>query len=438
MLLPEALSLDMITVTILKGGQDSRRPRSFPKIMKASHNPKQDNGYKVYWENAVQIISPHDEGISNSIKANLQPRSWDLCELATSPLLQDPTDQMHHDYFQELSRLSRTHALNSVTEVKFVNTSMHGVSDKFVSEAFTRFGFAPYLPVTEQQHPDPEFPTVKFPNPEEKGDQLGVIFGHRTFELYKSSGKPLNKLAMVVSTVSSKMLETIARVEGFKFVECLTGFKFIGNTALDLVQLGYEVPFGYEEAIGYMFGSEIRDKDGVAATVTFAEIVTSLHSQGKTLNQYLQDLYGRYGFSQTSNSYFICTDPPTIDKIFARIRLYDHTGSQAGPSYPREIAGLTVTSVVDLTTGYDSTNPPTYKPSLPLSSGHMIQFRAENTVEGTKIVLTIRTSGTEPKIKYYLEGSGKNPHSVATLLPKVVAVLGDVWFEADKNGLRYA
>ncbi|KAG6889788.1 hypothetical protein C0992_004206 [Termitomyces sp. T32_za158] len=340
---------------------------------------------------------------------------------------------------------------------------MHGVSDKFVSEAFARFGFAPYLPVMEQQQPDPEFPTVKFPNPEEKGDsyaelldgewitftgdQLGVIFGHHTFELYKSSGKPLNKLAMVVSTVSSKMLETVAKVEGFKFVECLTGFKFIGNTALDLVQLGYEVPFGYEEAIGYMFGSEIRDKDGVAATVTFAEI----------------DLYGRYGYFQTSNSYFICTDPPTIDKIFARIRLYDHAGSQAGPSYPREIAGLAVTSVVDLTTGYDSTNPPTYKPSLPLSSGHMIQFRAENAVEGTKVVLTMRygrlailldwdrTQGLYEilyskdrhtyllaQIKYYLEGSGKNPHSVATLLPKVVAVLGDVWLEADKNGLGYA
>lgn len=198
---------------------------------------------------------------------------------------------------------------------------MHGVSDKFVSEAFTRFGFAPYIPVTEQQQPDPEFPTVKFPNPEEKGDsysewyyinvhkcykthrrsggnsfncflntswplvvskgsrlkdcwkwgrnvrscpgsrfwsllcrwkgvryhfslnansktvccrldgewitftgdQLGVIFGHRTFEFYKSSGKLLNKLAMVVSTVSSKMLEEVAKVEGFKLVECLTG-----------------------------------------------------------------------------------------------------------------------------------------------------------------------------------------------------------------------
>ncbi|KAG6816941.1 hypothetical protein H0H87_001456 [Tephrocybe sp. NHM501043] len=361
---------------------------------------------------------------------------------------------------------------------------MHGVSDRFVSEAFSAFGFAPYVPVVEQQEPDPEFPTVRFPNPEEKGaldlalktaehedatyvlaqdpdsdrfsaaergpngqwitftgDQLGIIFGHWTFELYRSTGKPLNKLAIVASTVSSKMIETIARVEGFKFVECLTGFKFIGNTALDLVRQGYEVPFGYEEAIGYMFGSEIRDKDGVAATVSFAEIVIALHGQGKTVSSYLQSLYSRYGYFQTSNSYFICTEVTTIDKIFARIRSYNMTDLQNGLSYPHEIAGLRVTSVLDLTTGYDSTNPPTYKPTLPLSSGHMIQFRAENAENGTKIVLTTRTSGTEPKpmqIKYYLEGSGQDAETVTKLLPRVVAELGHVWLEAEKHGLGYA
>jgi phosphomannomutase len=117
------------------------------------------------------------------------------------------------------------------------------------------------------------------------GDQLGALFASWTLEIYKASGKPLNKLAMVASTVSSKMIEAMAQAEGFKFVECLTGqffvpslphtltisftpgFKFIGNTALTLVEQGLEVPFGYEEAIGFMFGSEIRDKDGVAATV---------------------------------------------------------------------------------------------------------------------------------------------------------------------------
>ncbi|KAF8078187.1 hypothetical protein FPV67DRAFT_1557572 [Lyophyllum atratum] len=431
-------------------------------MITASHNPKQDNGYKVYWENAVQ-------GISSAIRDNLLPRSWEIDNITSSPLFEDLTAQMYDEYFQELIRLNQSHALNGTTNIKFVNTSMHGVSDRFVKQAFALFGFAPYVPVEEQQQPDPEFPTdlalktadregasyVLAQDPDsdrftaaEKnvngewtaftGDQLGVIFGHRSFELYRSTGKPIENLAMVASTVSSKMLEAIAKVEGFRFVECLTGFKFIGNTALDLVEQGYEVPFGYEEAIGFMFGSEIRDKDGVAATVSFAEIVTALHRKGKTIQSYLQELYDRYGYFQTSNSYFICTDPSIIDKIFARIRSWnadERACPLSSPSYPREIAGLTVTSVVDLTVGYDSTNPPTYKPLLPLSSGHMIQFRAENQADGTKIVLTTRTSGTEPKIKYYLEGSGKDARAVSALLPKVVAELGDVWLEAGTHGL---
>jgi phosphomannomutase len=101
------------------------------------------------------------------------------------------------------------------------------------------------------------------------GDQLGSLFASHILETYKSTKKPLNKLAMVASTVSSKMIEAMAEAEGFKFAQCLTGFKYIGNTALDLIKAGYDVPFGYEEAIGFMLGNEIRDKDGVAATVSF-------------------------------------------------------------------------------------------------------------------------------------------------------------------------
>jgi len=109
-------------------------------------------------------------------------------------------------------------------------------------------------------------------------------------------------------------------------------------------------------------------------------------------------------------------------------------GSNKRPSCPKSIAGLEVTSVVDLTLGYDSTNPPTYKPSLPLSSGHMIQFRAASK-DGLKIVLTIRTSGTEPKIKYYLEGSGQDRDAVQTVLKEVVKELGDEWMQASLNEL---
>ncbi|KAJ3842905.1 hypothetical protein F5878DRAFT_606469 [Lentinula raphanica] len=446
-------------------------------MITASHNPKNDNGYKVYWENAVQIISPHDVGISQSIKANFAPKTWSVEQVHSSTNCVDVTEQMRKSYFSEIEKLKLSLYTPSTKPLLFVNTSMHGVSHPIVTKALKTFGIS-VIPVEEQMLPDPEFPTVPFPNPEEKGaldlaiaqaknhhanyvlaqdpdsdrfsaceldsagrvtaftgDQLGTIFASHVFETYRDSGKPLSKLAIVASTVSSKMVEAMAEREGFRFVECLTGFKYIGNTALDLVKQGYEVPFGYEEAIGYMFGPEIRDKDGVAASVMFAQLAEILHREGKTIKSYLEDLYQRYGFFKTSNSYFICPDPPTIDTIFARLRNYN--GLNSGADYPRNIAGLDITSVVDLTTGYDSNNPPTYQPSLPLSSGHMIQFRGEQKTDGTKIVLTIRTSGTEPKIKYYLEGNGKDSAQVSKLLTRVVSELGTDWMQATVYNLGH-
>ncbi|KAI8998909.1 phosphoglucomutase first 3 domain-containing protein [Trametes punicea] len=445
-------------------------------MITASHNPKYDNGYKVYWENAVQIIEPHDKGISMSILEHQEPHPLDLETLSSSPLLRTFDDAA---YFEYIASLCHYRSLNAQTPLKFVNTSMHGVSNPAMSNAFALFGLPKYIPVVAQQKPDPDFPTVKFPNPEEKGtldlaiataneagadyilaqdpdsdrfaaaekgsegkwiqftgDQLGTLFASACLDKYKASGRPLSKLAMVASTVSSKMIEAMAHAEGFKFAECLTGFKYIGNTALALEKDGYEVPFGYEEAIGFMFGSQLRDKDGVAASVMFAELVVTLNQAGKTASSHLKELYERYGFFQTNNSYFICTEPATINKIFARLRNYDGRAAPDGPPhYPTTIAGLEVTRVRDLTVGYDSGNPPSYKPTLPLSSGHMIQFRAESKADGTKITLTIRTSGTEPKIKYYLEGSGKDAVAVEELLRKVVEELSEVWMEADKNGL---
>ncbi|VDB85543.1 unnamed protein product [Peniophora sp. CBMAI 1063] len=444
-------------------------------MITASHNPKDDNGYKVYWENAVQIIAPHDTGISASIQSNLAVKQ-EIWSAADSVKPYEHTDDLITAYFAYLQTLSTSRSTNSTCDVKFVNTSMHGVGHPFVKRGFEVFGFKPFVAVERQRDPDPEFTTVKFPNPEEKGaldlaletaekegatyvlaqdpdadrfsaaqrrsdgtwvtftgDQLGTLFGARVFETYKASGKPLDRLAMVASTVSSKMVEAIAEHEGFKFVECLTGFKFIGNTALDLTRDGYTVPFGYEEAIGFMVSEEIRDKDGVSATLYFAELVADLHKRGSDAYSYLQELYEKYGFFQTSNSYFICSEPATIDRIFTRLRDYDGQATKERPSYPKSIGGLTVTSIRDLTVGYDSSNPPSYKPTLPLSSGHMVQFRAAS--DNAKITLTIRTSGTEPKIKYYLEGSSKEAASVAPVLVGVVRELADEWMQAGPNAL---
>ncbi|KAF8876038.1 hypothetical protein CPB84DRAFT_1796184 [Gymnopilus junonius] len=451
-------------------------------MITASHNPKQDNGYKVYWENAVQIISPHDRGISLAIEANSR-KTLSIQSVPSSELLIDLTEYLRKEYFGYLTSFMTIREVMPLRKPKFVNTSMHGVSDAFVAKAFAAFRFPPYIPVKEQQHPDPEFPTVTFPNPEEQGalnlaletankkgadyvlaqdpdadrftaaerrsngewilftgDQLGVIFASSVLEEYKNSGKPLLELAMVASTVSSRMLEAMAEKEGFKFVECLTGFKYIGNTALRLEEEGFFVPFGYEEAIGFMFGQEVRDKDGIAATVHFVQLATSLYAQGRTVNDHLQNLYQRYGYFKTRNSYFICNDPGITDKIFSHIRNYEAplSSETSRPAYPKSLAGLDIYRIIDLTTGYDSGNPPSYSPVLPISSGQMIQIRAGNKSQGISISLTLRTSGTEPKIKFYLEGSGRETELVEKSLAEAVSDLSRNWVQVDRYNLAVA
>ncbi|KAG8738981.1 Phosphoglucomutase-3 [Ceratobasidium sp. 414] len=438
-------------------------------MITASHNPKDDNGYKVYWENAVQIIAPHDAGIAAAIETNLKPVCWDLDSLPDAKrLVIGRTEEM------------TTALTNSSVPLKFTNTSMHGVSQAIIDRANAVFDFKPLVHVKEQQKPDPDFPTVVFPNPEEKGaldlaiktanasgsayvfaqdpdsdrfaaaqkrsdgtwfvfsgDQLGSLFAAWTLEGYRASGRPINKLAMVASTVSSKLIGAMAIKEGFKFVESLTGFKYIGNAARTLEAEGYNVLFGYEEAIGFMLGEEVRDKDGVSATMCFAELISWLNARGKTATDYLNEIYAKYGYFQTSNSYFICSQPETIDKIFARLRSFNASAStDRFSTYPKSIGGLKITGIRDLTTGYgfDSSAPaPDYTPSLPVSGGHMITFKAAD--EGTAIVLTIRTSGTEPKIKYYLEGSGESREQVAQALTRVVDELGSSWMQAKLNSL---
>ncbi|CAE6416104.1 unnamed protein product [Rhizoctonia solani] len=452
-------------------------------MITASHNPKEDNGYKVYWENAVQIISPHDAGIAAAIESNLQPIAWDLESLANlNDLIIDRTEEMTISYLEYIASLSRTREANPSTPLKFTNTSMHGVSRAIIDRANKVFDFKPLEHVKEQQDPDPEFPTVVFPNPEEKGaldlaiktanasgsayvfaqdpdsdrfaaaqkkpdgtwfvfsgDQLGSLFAAWILEGYKASGRPIDKLAMVASTVSSKLIGAMAAKEGFKFVESLTGFKYIGNAARTLESEGYNVLFGYEEAIGFMLGEEVRDKDGVSATMCFAELVSSLHRRGKLATDYLEEIYAKYGYFQTSNSYFICSQSETIDQIFARLRSYNNPASLSKENmsqYPKSIGGLAVTGVRDLTTGhgFDSSAPaPEYAPLLPVSGGHMITFKAKG--DGVAIVLTIRTSGTEPKIKYYLEGSGSAREQVTQALSRVVDELGVEWMQAKLHNL---
>ncbi|CAB4384192.1 unnamed protein product [Rhizophagus irregularis] len=453
-------------------------------MITASHNPKQDNGYKVYWENGCQIISPHDKGIAKSILNNLEPWTWDAELIDNNSLCVDNVKEISDFYFEELKELSHHREDNASSKIKFVYTAMHGVGTQVAKRAFEVFSFNPFLSTKEQEEPDPDFPTVAFPNPEEgkgalalaiktadengariifandpdadrfsvsekqkngewnifSGNQIGIILASAVLENYNAQGKPIYKLAMLASTVSSKMLEKMAKVEGFYFEETLTGFKWLGNKAIDLNQQGYEVLFAYEEAIGFMIGNIVKDKDGVSALVTFAELTVQLDKRGLTVSEYLEELYNKYGYFVSDNSYFICYSPQTIDKIFNKIRFgekpiksselnYPYTYQL---SYPSTLAGYKITYIRDLTIGYDTSKPDS-KAILPISkSSHMITFGLENSC-----ILTLRTSGTEPKIKYYLELSGKDKAEVKNELHKVTKGVADELLEPEKYGLVY-
>lgn len=448
-------------------------------MVTASHNPKQDNGYKVYWENGAQIISPHDKGISQAIEENQEPwpQAWDDKLIDSSPLLHDPYAMVNKEYFKDIQKQCFYRNINKETNLKFVHTSVHGVGHKFVQLAFKAFDLSPPFAVPEQKDPDPDFPTVKYPNPEEgkgvltlsfalaekdgariilandpdadrlavaekqesgewkvfSGNELGALLGWWIFTCWKNNSRDtraIKDVYMLSSTVSSKILRAIALKEGFHFEETLTGFKWMGNRAKQLMDQGKAVLFAFEEAIGYMCCPAVLDKDGVSAAVITAEMASFLATRNLSLSQQLKAVYDEYGFHITKASYFICHDPEVIQQLFDNLRNFDGKNT-----YPKSCGRFKVSGIRDLTTGYDSSQPD-QKAILPTSkSSQMITFTFANGG-----VATMRTSGTEPKIKYYSELCAPPGNSDVEQLKKeldeLVNALEKHFFQPEKNKLQ--
>ncbi|CAL1538749.1 unnamed protein product, partial [Lymnaea stagnalis] len=394
------------------------------------------------------IISPHDKGISQGILDSLEPRedSWNIELLETNTdLIFDPLSEITRRYNDEALSLCYMREKNQECPVRFTYTAMHGVGYDYILEIFRAFDFKDPIPVAEQIQPDPDFPTVKYPNPEEgegalklamatadknkskvilandpdadrlavaervegnwrvfNGNEIGAFLGWWCWVSWrqKNPSIDLSKVYMLSSTVSSKILEAIAKKEGFNFIETLTGFKWMGNKTEELLKTGNHVLFAFEEAIGYMCGSFVIDKDGVAAAAAVAELANHVYSTNSSLSQQLEVIYKTYGYHLSQNSYFICHDAKTIKDMFERLRNFD-----GNFNYPTKCGDFEIAHVRDLTTGYDSETPDK-KPILPTSkSSQMITFKFVNGC-----VATLRTSGTEPKIKYYAEHR-PNPES---------------------------
>uniref|UniRef100_A0A8C3LSU2 Phosphoglucomutase 2 like 1 n=1 Tax=Chrysolophus pictus TaxID=9089 RepID=A0A8C3LSU2_CHRPC len=419
----------------------SHRALFFSLLIVQYWGPSQLMCCSVYWENGAQIKSPHDKEIIKCIEECVEPwnGSWNENLVDTSPLRQDPLKKICDSYMEDLKKICYHRELNMQTNLKFVHTSFHGVGHDYVQWAFKAFGFQPPIPVPEQKDPDPDFSTVKCPNPEEgesvlelslrlaerenakvvvatdpdadrlavaeqqngcwkvfTGNELAALFGWWMFSRWKencSKDADVKNVYMLATTVSSKILRAIALKEGFNFEETLPGFKWIGSRVKDLLDNGKEVLFAFEESIGFMCGTSVLDKDGVSAAVVIAEMAAYLETKNLSLAQKLIEVYETYGYHISKTSYFLCYDPPTIKRIFERLRNFD------GPqSYPKFCGDYSILHVRDITTGYDSSQP-NKKSVLPVSkSSQMITFTFQNGC-----VATLRTSGTEPKIKYYAE-----------------------------------
>jgi phosphomannomutase len=374
-------------------------------MVTASHNPAIDNGYKVYLGGTIdgveyrgsQIIAPIDSDISKRISKVKTPsprgKTWEIIG-----------EELIENYVTSCAG-----SLREVKPQKIVYTAMHGVGTKTLLSLFEQAKFSPPILVREQSEPNPDFPTVAFPNPEEpgaidlavklaksegadlviandpdadrcavaakdlggnwrmlRGDELGTLLGH-----YISKNLAVADRNFATTIVSSSALKKIAVNAGAGFVETLTGFKWLSKTK--------NLAFGYEEAIGYCVDpGNVNDKDGISAALKIAQINSELASRGSSIFAYLDEIWNEIGYHRTEQLSIRVEEISAVSKIISSLIT----------KQPRDIAGLSVTSFEDLS---KSLNP---------TQGLRIYC-------GESVRIIIRPSGTEPKLKTYIEVAGE-------------------------------
>jgi phosphomannomutase len=413
-------------------------------MITASHNPPEYNGYKAYWSNGAQIVPPTDVAIAKAIEGS--PPAKDVPRLAieearTKGLVVSLGEEIEADYLAEVRKLAVR--ADGDRSLSVVYTPLHGVGDKLARLAFQQAGFTNVVSVPEQQRPDGAFPTVEFPNPEEKGamdlafalararsadlvvandpdadrlaialpsatsptgfvqltgNQVGVLLGHYVLtgglQNVDQAAKPKGHDGaplVIASIVSSPMLGAIAGELGAQYDEVLTGFKWIANRAMDRkAKKGDVFVFGFEEALGYTVGELVRDKDGISAAVIFAELVSVLRTRKTTVLAHLEALYRRYGLFTSSQVNVTRKGAEGLAELRAIMKKL-----RAAP--PWKIGDQKVVSVRDyheqVTILADGLRHP-----LDLPKSDVLAFELAS---GSRVIA--RPSGTEPKAKFYFD-----------------------------------
>ncbi len=399
-------------------------------MITASHNPPEYNGYKVYWENGAQIIPPHDRGVAAAIEGVEPANRVRLLEpeQARQTGLWRPLPQtVGRAYLSGLASLRRHPEVSARPKIAY--SALHGVGGAWLEEAMSQANINGIQVVKEQQAPDAAFPTVAFPNPEERGameltrklaeligadialandpdaDRLAVIVRDGEGKLRQLTGNEVGLLLgyylltqgpsgrgppLVVSTiVSSPQLGEIARQLGARYEETLTGFKWIANRAIELERQGARFVFGYEEALGYTVGTLVRDKDGIGAAVTFADLACWCLARGSTPADYLEEIQRRFGLYVSVQRSFPFPGPEGAQAISAVMDAFRRRPPQA-------IGDLGVQVIRDYGTGVTIASGHSERIQLP--SSNVIAYELDG---GSRVML--RPSGTEPKIKYYFD-----------------------------------
>ncbi len=406
-------------------------------VLTASHNPKEYNGYKAYWNDGAQVIAPHDVNIIHEV--NNVKTVDDVKFTGNSSLIELIGEEVDAVYLDKIKSLSLSpEAIQRNKDMKIVYTPIHGTGVRLIPAALKAYGFTNIINVPEQDVTSGDFPTVVSPNPEEPaalkmavekgekvnadlvmasdpdGDRLGIavknndgkfilvngnqtalLFTYYIIRRWKELGKLKGKEYVVKTIVTTELITDIAKKFGVRFFDCYTGFKWIAAVIREnegkLQYIG-----GGEESYGFLAQDFVRDKDAVSACTLMAEIAAWAKDNGKTLYQLLQDIYLEFGYSREKGISVVKkgkTGAEEIKKMMTTLR--------SRP--PKEIAGSAVILIKDFATlrSIDLRAGETTTLEMPETS-NVLQFF---TQDGTKI--SVRPSGTEPKIKFYIEVRGE-------------------------------
>ena len=408
-------------------------------VVTASHNPPEYNGYKVYWEDGAQITAPKDAqiiGEVNVIKDYAEIKKMTTEEAKAAGLYEVIGKEIDDKYMEALKKLVlHPEAIKQMaSSLKIVYTPLHGTGNVPVRRVLKELGFEQVTVVPEQELPDGNFPTVSYPNPEDKkafalaldlakkvdadlvlatdpdADRLGVyakdtktgeykvftgnMSGMLICEYEMSQKKALGILpdngALVTTIVSSNMAQAVAKEYGMKFIECLTGFKYIGEQIKFFEQTGSnEYVFGFEESYGCLVGTHARDKDAVVAVMALCEAAAYYKTQGITLWDQMLNIYNKYGYYKEDLFTMTFKGADGAKKMQDMMDAYrKNTPKQVGAYKVLRLRDYKNDVITDLATG--ETTPT----GLPKSN--VLYFELENDAW-----FCVRPSGTEPKIKFY-------------------------------------